>query len=204
LSGDETVAVALMGYEKPSELAESSRRGFRQAPLDNFQAIVRFAGSRSVQAPWLSSNGLTLIFQRTDEQNSYPGGSSPRSSRTEFVISKRAGLEADWSFPGRLPLGTAPQLNRPLTWPMLTDDGLTLLFCHGAGLDSEVMIATRPADGARFRNLRTVNIDGKPLVGRAPRYVESTGELFVTQLHAGSTIDWDLYVIRNFDIEEYR
>mgnify|MGYP001174112282 CR=1 FL=1 len=204
LSGDETVAVALMGYEKPSELAESSRRGFRQAPLDNFRAIVRFAGSRSVQSPWLLSNGLTLIFQRTDEQNSYPGGSSPRSSRTEFVISKRAGLEAAWSFPGRLPFGTAPQLSKPLTWPMLTDDGLTLLFSHGAGPDSEVMIATRPSDDARFRNVRTVNIDGKPLVGRAPRYVESTGELFVTQLHASSTTDWDLFVIRNFEIDKYR
>lgn len=204
LSGDETIAVAVMGHEKPDELAESSRRFFRQAPLDNFRTITTFSDSRSAQSPWLSRDGLTLTFQRVDRLKSYAGGSSPRSSRTEFVISHRTDLDTPWSRPMRLPLESSRRLTRPLTWPMMTDDGMTLLFCHGAGSDSEVMIASRQTNDGRFRNVRQVEINGTPLIGQAPRYVESTGELFVTRLHGNSETDWDLFVVPDFDVDDYR
>lgn len=204
LSGDESIAIALMGYDKPAELAECNRRFFRQAPLDSFKPIPAFSQSQSAKSPWLSRDGLTLLFQRTDKSNNYAGGPSPLSSRTEFVVSTRAGHDLPWSQPRRLRLERAPSLRKPLTWPMTTDDGLTLFFCHGASTTSDVMIATRRNQNEEFSNVRQIFINDEPLQGRAPRYFESTRELFVTRLHEDSDTDWDLFVIREFDIASYR
>ena len=88
------------------------------------------------------------------------------------------------------------RLHKPLTWPMLSDDGVTLFFCHGGDAAPEVWWATRVDRNVPFAEYHPAMIDGKVLIGRAPRYVSATDELYITV--KSQQTGWDLYVVRDF------
>ena len=64
---------------------------------------------------------------------------------------------------------------------MMSDDGLVLTFSIGAGRTPKIGYATRTDPNVAFDNPRLVVINGEQLVGRAPKYVKRTQELYYSK-----------------------
>ena len=201
LSGDELLMVGFNDDHVGAKLHQTRR----DRVLSDFApptVIEELADQKNAKSPWLSTDGLTLVFQRHDPEGDYPGKASKdnATSQTEFVICDRPSVDSKWSKPRPIPLEDDPLYNDALTWPMLSDDGLTLFFCNGGGRLPEVVYATREHPIHAFADPRKVMFDGQPLLGRAPRYVPATKELVVGR-YAGSDNgpeNWDLWVVKDF------
>ena len=201
MSGDELYMIGIDGDRSEVKL-HHARRSSVNSDFAPTSVIDELADQANPKSPWLGSNGLNLVFQRKDSVGGYPGkvASDDATSQTEFVLCRRPSIDSKWSEPRRLPLLDDPLYSDALTWPSLSDDGLTLFFCNGGGRFPEVMYATRSHRQSAFGSPRKVAIDGKPLLGRAPRYVEATRELFVTRYSdaSGQSENWDLWVVKDF------
>jgi hypothetical protein len=201
MSGDELYIVGIDGNRFEPKL-HHARRNSVNSDFAPTTVIEELADQANPKSPWLGSNGLNMVFQRKDSVGDYPGkvASDDRTSQTEFVVSRRPSLDSKWSEPRRLPLLDDPLYSDALTWPSISEDGLTLFFCNGGGRFPEVMYATRMHRRSAFGSPRKVAIDGKPLLGRAPRYVEATRELFVTRYSDvdNQSENWDLWVVKDF------
>jgi len=171
LSGDELTLICL-GSNK--QLCESKRLD-RDAEFSDPMSIEELADQEGVKSPWLSSDGLQLIFQR---------GSMPN---IEFAITRRASLDAPWQTPEPLAHLNQRERGEAPTWPCLSEDGLTLWYAHGGDPEAEVWIARRPSVDRPFESFAPVVHEGKPLMGRSPRYCAATGELFFSVCSTPST-----------------
>jgi serine/threonine protein kinase len=195
LSADQRLMVAIGAGKPPARLLQSWRDepGSAWGPLSPIQELK---DQPNVKSPWLFGDGRTLVFQRRDETETYPGNGTPRS---EFVVCRRSSPKEAWSVPERLPLRPDPVYTF-VTWPMITDDGLTMFLCNGGTRsESEVLYVTRTSTDQPFGDPRQIIIDGKPLQGRCPRYVAATRELFVSLASGSNTAqDSDLWVVKNF------
>ena len=168
------------------------------------EVIPELENQSMPRSPWVSPDGLTLVFQRHDGKGDYPGSAAGESNvHSEFVMTTRTSPSDVWSEPVRLPLNDDPLYSEPLSWPALTEDLLTLFFCIGDGKSAKVVYATRPSSNRPFANPRVVIVEGKPLLGRTPHYEPQTRELFVAR--DLSTVDkpenWDLWVVKDFSLD---
>jgi serine/threonine protein kinase len=178
--------------------ARRDGRGFAEAKV-----IEELKDQTNPRSPWISHDGLTLVFQRNDATGDYPGKVSRDSNdRSEFVVTTRPFPGGAWSQPVRLPLNDDPLYVEVLNWPALTDDLLTVFFCIGDGKSAKVVYATRSNLNEPFANPRSVVVAGKPLLGRTPRYDPVTRELFVARdlTTPGRPENWDLWVVKNFSL----
>jgi hypothetical protein len=200
LSADQRCMVALGGRYRADAGLFQKCRDSDTAAFEPLSLIEELKKQPNPKSPWLTADGLTLIFQRADVAGGYPG-SPKNASGSEFVICRRTSPNGTWSDPQRLPIQDDALYTAPLTWPMLTEDGLTLFFCiGGTRLSSELAYATRAKVGQPFHNARKILVDGKPLTGRAPRYIGATRELFFDR-DSGSDAtpeNRDLWVLKNF------
>ena len=200
LSQDGLLMVGLMKEGGSEQLYQSTRK----TTTDSFaapQKIRSLQGQLAPKSPWLSADGKRLIFQRDDKAGDYAGKDSPEAMRhNEFVMCRWESSKSEWSSPVRLPMSDHSLYTDALTWPSLSDDQLTLLFCNGGGRQPEVMYATRSDPLKSFVNPHKVLVDGQPLLGRAPRYHEATGQLIFSRDKAepGQTQDFDLWVLNGF------
>ncbi|OYW21201.1 MAG: hypothetical protein B7Z55_06045, partial [Planctomycetales bacterium 12-60-4] len=148
--------------------------------------IEEFSGLANTKSPAISEDGLTLVFEH----------GSPDA--IQLMTSTRTDRRSPWNTPRPLPLGPDPTRTGQLTWPCLSNDGLTLWYCHGDRMLPEIRTATRSDRQASFGDHHPVMVDGKPLIGRAPRYLASTGELFLTRNLTEQPNDWSLWVVKNY------
>lgn len=137
----------------------------------------------------MSGDGLRLVFQRARTAATYPG------KETEFVISKRTARDKPWSEPQLLPMTAAAALTDALTWPHLSEDGLSLSFCHGGDRSPVVYLADRAAADQPFGNYRTVALNDEPARGRSPRYFPERGGIYLSADDPNNPGDSDLYVV---------
>src|SRR5262249_11962571 len=104
LSADQRVMVAIGAGGPPAFLLQKWRDR-PDAAFEPLSAIRELKDQSNVKSPWLSGDGLTLVFQRADKVGDYPGRGTPG---TEFVVCRRSSLEKPWSAPERLPLRPDP------------------------------------------------------------------------------------------------
>jgi len=193
VTADECEAVVLAAPKEPAGAPEALfelKRHSRDVPWGAPTPLAGFRPDWNIKCPWLSPDGLTLVFFRKRTVSKYPGKSN------EFVITHRAKRQDPWGPVQLLPLASDPRITEGLTWPRLGDNLKTLWFGHGGGRDATVlMTATRRDVLSPFDNYRTIEVAGKPLRGQAPFYVAATKELFWAHDAAGTMNDRDLHVV---------
>lgn len=146
--------------------------------------IASLSARRGAKSPWLSEDGLTLYFQ-------------DKASGGMTVACRRASRQMDWPQPGLLAsIDDQFYSGGPRTWLSFSQGGLILFFCKGGTRDSQVFCATRASQQEAFESPQQVLVDGAPLIGRAPRYVASTRELYISSTSEKG--DFDLLVLKDF------
>jgi hypothetical protein len=181
LTGDELELVGIA--EGRNGQLVSCRRAARDDAFPAPTPISALDGQLNPKSPWVSPDGLTLVFQRTS------------GATVELVTSTRPSRDAAWTAPAPMAgLNQAARGGTPPTWPFLSENGLVLWFGHGGNRETQVWRATRASLQEPFGDFQPFLIDGAPLVGRAPRYCAATGELFLAR-PAGEN-DWELAVVR--------
>lgn len=157
-------------FSRPREIAELNRQ-------------------TSPKSPSLSTDGLSLYFNRIGTD-----GKSP-----EFVVATRPSKEGRWSTPKIIRMNRNG-ISGALTWMSTIKDGSVLLCSQepASGPDGNLYVWTKQGNGT-FANPQLIRIDGLiPLVGRAPRYVSATKELYFTKVIARGK--FELWVLRDFDL----
>ena len=120
----------------------------------------------AAKCPHLSTNGLSLFFQVKVDY------------KAQLYRSRRDSLDAPWQAPELMQLKVL-QEEQQLTNPFLTDDGRTLICTSEGELGNQLVFARRSSEEEPFGGFQAITTrDGKPLYGRAPFYVDGTGELF--------------------------
>lgn len=183
LTGDETEMFLL---DDVGTISVVSRRSSEE-PFTSAREIASLRNQPSVKSPWISSDGLTLVFQRA----------SANRSETEFAVTTRATRGTVWRAAELLPLESKPSLT--MTWPAITSDGLGLLFCRGFGQQPEIMFGQRGSTSEGFGQFERLEFSRHSLIGRSPRYCEVTGELFFSALSQDQRT-WEVWVVKNFNL----
>lgn len=151
---------------------------------------------RSPKNPSLSSDGLTLVFNH----NTTPIDQKIDYSKAEVVSCTRQRASDNWSPPLPFPL---PQIEGFVTWGSITNDGLSFVACVEGkrnGDQGNMLVFKRGTTSSKFGSPTVISGEGLPtLIGRSPRFVPSTNELFF----AGRSEDsWGLWMIRGFELPE--
>ncbi|MGB0599793.1 MAG: protein kinase domain-containing protein [Rubripirellula sp.] len=190
LSDDELEIIFLK--QKTGRLQRSTRssqsHSFRKPTT-----ITELISFDQPKSPQLVLADRTLLFN----------GPTPQSinspiRQTRIWVCNRSSPGSPWSFPRILPLH--PEVETP-TWPSFSMDGLTLFLANGGGKDSLLMMGTRRFIGSDFTNpFHNVAVDQRLIYGRAPRYVESTQELWYATCPDSNSNQWELRVINNFKL----
>jgi hypothetical protein len=158
-----------------------AKRTSRDQPFSEPQPIEEFRSQRNAKCAAFYADDLAIVFQ----VNGLP----------KIRCSTRSSREARWSTPTGLPLQPDPR-TMTFSWPGVSSDGLKLWLNVG-GRTQTIILGSRTDLDSRFGNYQVVHFDGQPLIGRAPRYVESTNELFYGARPDEESNDWDLWVIKN-------
>ncbi len=182
LTADELMLVCL-GGDGNKQLCEATRES-RDVSFSIPKPIAVFANTQRPKSPWISADGLTLVFQRDR-----PGEPLANSS-SEFVITTRDTRFDDWK-PAKLLNrfgGESPQ--SAATWPSLSEDGLTMWYARGGNKEAEIWFAQRDSTDQPFDSFEPFRVHGQVLKGRSPRFCLMTGELFYSVNTLQRT--WDL------------
>jgi len=191
VTADGLYLVCLEGYghvRGRSQRLMSSSRASKDEPFAEARVVTELMGADSPKSPAISADGLTLVFQRNTN----------KANGTEFVMCVRPDRHTSWSAPRVISCSADPILTKPLTWPFLSADGLALWFCHGgAANDSYLMSASRPNVSEPFGKYQNFEQNGRPVLGRAPRYVAATNELYYSApTKPPERGNWELWVTK--------
>lgn len=185
LSSDGLEIVFLMSPRgtEPRTLHSATRDNI-DGPFKRAEELRTLRKEPDPKNPFLTADGLALYFNR-----------SPENTNNEIVVSTRRTRQDSWGAPVRLAIDN-DSVQGILTFPCLTPDGLTM-FCTNEGSPNlkggRPMVWTRAGAAEPFGNPKYVQIDGlPPLVGRSPRYVPATNELFLTSS--------GIVVVKNFSL----
>lgn len=183
----------LLGPRSDGRPGESLHVTSRISPEGDFQRpqeITELRAETRPKGPCLSPDGLTLYYVR----------GRPDGVGSELAYSERKTPHYPWATPRPLPFDAGKLPGGFLTWPQVTGDGLKLL-CANEGAnraDGNLMLWTRPSREAPFASSRYVQYPGiAPLVGRSPRYVAATSELFFVRMTAPD--NQRIWVIKGFN-----
>jgi hypothetical protein len=140
--------------------------------------------------PYLSPDGLTLYFHRY-----------PKDRPHEFVFCTRPDRHSPWSTPQPIKM-KGNNLFNGLSCPFVTDDGMSL-FCVNEGGDmnskGNLLKFTRSNTSEPFAEPEFVELEGlSKLIGRTPRYVPATKELFFFQSDGADLARGHLIIVKNF------
>jgi hypothetical protein len=124
--------------------------------------------------PSLSSDGLMLLFNRQSG-----------SEFTQVVVSTRRTKKSKWASPTKIPI-QQQGIERFCDWPSLYDNGRSL-FCSNRNRiksgKANLMLWSRKSANKPFSKYTYIELpDVRPLIGRSPRYVAATNELFFSSM----------------------
>jgi len=139
----------------------------------------------------LSPDGLTFCFRSSEGDG-------------ELVWMMRRSRTSPWSAPQPL---LASQIERNLggnfTWPWLSDDRLTLLVTlekgPTSGKSSNLYLLRRETPQQPFSLATEIENELLPRTVRSPRYVETTGELFLSGVPNAES-SFGIGIMKNFSI----
>jgi tRNA A-37 threonylcarbamoyl transferase component Bud32 len=186
VSADQHVIVFGKGLAGGGSTFSSAKRDSLTDPFVLSGPIPELAGVQNPKNPALSEDGLTLVFQQGLPSESY------------LMYCTRTDRQSPWGPAQRVPIGSDPNRQEPMSWPFLSDDGLTIWYSQGTALSPEIWTATRRDRQTIFENHQRVIVEGTPLVGRAPRFVAATGELFYSAIKTEQPPDWSLWVVKDY------
>jgi serine/threonine protein kinase len=192
---DELYAVLLPGAYQAGVPLHQSTRLSRSELWGDPAPLAPFTQIGSVKSPWISGDGLTLVFQRARTSGPIAKSSS------EFVVSRRASRTSAWSEPALLPMKFDAALDDTLTWPCLSNGMLDLWFCVGGTRSPRVFRAHRDSLNQPFGSYQPVKIADEPLLGRSPRWVAAEKVLYLSRDRDPSVKDADIEVLRNADFQ---
>ena len=165
------------------ELVES----FRASRFDKFDPPKPvFTDVEQPKSPSLSIDGKTIVLQQAATT---PG-------RTHLVIAQRSRYDLPWAGPWVFRLAKPEWVADPMTWPFLSEDRLTMLFCHGSGRNARIARTTRADSTHEFREFQSLKVDGLEINARAPFYVYKTRELFYSVPVTSPAGSWELWSAR--------
>jgi len=184
LSADELNMVCLVDGGLYSTSRPSLEETFARPRL-----IRELKDEPNVKNPCLSPDGLKLYFNRQSA-----------SDGVEIVASQRSSLDARWSAPKSVSI-RSDRVDGSMTWVFVSGDS-DKLFCSSQGgrpgPNGNLMLWQRSNASQPFRDFSYIQIPGtERLVGRSPRYVAATNELFFTRPMEDKK--WTIWVIKNFD-----
>ena len=186
LSADGLEIVFLMstrGTEPPT--LHSATRDNIDGPFKRAEEMGTLRKQANPKNPFLSADGLALCFNRgTDNSN------------IEIVILAKRTRQDAWDVPERVAI-SSDSIQGILTFPCLTPDGRPFGTNEGTPnlKGGRPMAWTRASSAEPFGNPKYVQLEGvPPLVGRSPRYVPATNELFLT----GAAMA--IVVVKNFTL----
>ncbi len=170
LTADELTLVCLGGVGN-KQLCEATRES-RDDTFPTPQPIPEFIETQLPKSPWISADGLTLVFQRNRP------GEPLANSNSEFVVATRDTRFDHWKPAKTLnSFGGTPEEPKP-TWPSLSEDGLMMWYARGGNTDAEIWFAQRDSTNQPFDTFEPFRLQGQVLKGRSPRFCVTTGELF--------------------------
>lgn len=163
-----------------------------QQPFNRAREIAELADEEGSRNMSLSPDGLSVYF------NSSGGGG-------DLVVSVRKTKDSPWSKPRIVPIAKGFSLP-PLGWPYVCNDLLTLYCCNQEEgylkrNSGNLWVLSRSSRAQPFTKPILIEVEGLPkLVGRSPRFVPGTNELFFTKmmLQHGKPQPAGIWVIRNF------
>ena len=151
-------------------------------PFRRSTEISELVDQPKAMQPCLSGDGLTLYFTVGSVADYH------------LMVTSRQSLSAPWSTP--LPVSTINQTGEPLNWPFVLDDHLAMFCFGGHGWQTNLSYWRRPSVQQPFVKLSNLSVEGVPLVGRSPRYVAATNELFFTRFLGPK--QFAIWVVKNF------
>ena len=182
LSPDELEIVCLPN--SGVKVLHSARRNSLDEPFTGLRPLIIVNQPTNPKSPSFSESGLQLVVQSgAPEQNG-------------FLLSTRTSISSRWSAFRQFGHMHERYFDKPLTWPFLTDNGLRLWYGSGGDRATEIWTGTRGSTDEAFRNIAPVLVDNQPLVGRAPRYLASTDELFYAR--PVGEHGWELAILKNY------
>jgi formylglycine-generating enzyme required for sulfatase activity/serine/threonine protein kinase len=179
---DGRYTVFFPGAFRPDAKMSWARRSSTNEPFGNPQPFLKLETENKAKSPWLSSNGLVLVYQRATSDG-----------KTEFALCSHSARSEPWSAPQVLAMQPDPRFTRSLTWPHLSDDGREIWFTHGGARDGEIVHGRRASGRAPFGDFEFLQVTGQRLIGRSPRYVVATGELFYSR--PSGDRGWEIWVL---------
>jgi hypothetical protein len=159
----------------------------RESVDQDFPKPVRIADftQPNAECPAFSFDGLSIVFNA--------------SGRVYQCI--RSDRDSPWSDPQEIPVGPSAAGSQ-ISWPSLHRDGLRLWFTLAAGGSKEkLVLASRDSLDSAFNHHQVLHYEGRPLEGRAPRYVESTDELFYCAPRHPRSRLYELWVIKDVSLD---
>jgi serine/threonine protein kinase len=145
-----------------------------------------FTESRVPKSPSLSNDGMTVVFQRS--------GANP--GNTHLVIGTRSRYDLPWAGPWTIRLNSPAWMSDQITWPFLSEDRRTLIFCNGGGRDPKLIRATRTDEQSAFETFEQITVDGLDIIARAPHYVYRTRELYYSVPVTKPAGSWEIWRAR--------
>ena len=118
LTADQLEIIVVGGA--PKDCLMSARRSSTNDPFGELTQISELRDQPRVKSPWISEDGLTLVFQRAS------------GIGIENVVVTRGARPGPWGDvqPLRISLDRSAFPN-PITWPFITKDSRMLFCCHG-------------------------------------------------------------------------
>lgn len=166
-----------------------AKRDSTQQRFRGHMEIQELSQLRISKSPFLSSDGLTLCFRVNGKSQS-------------VLVVERSSRNAKWSTPKLLVASEVEKTaGGSIVWTCLSEDGLTLI----ASLESlkpeenNLLILNRNDTDKPFSQFSVINDKVIPKSVRCPRFVENTGELFVTG-HPKVKPIFNIGIIKNFSL----
>jgi uncharacterized protein (TIGR03067 family) len=166
---------------------QSTTRPSTDAPFQRPTKIIDRQGNRLLASPCLSPDGLTLYADLLDFD----------TKTISLQKLTRKSRRAKWG--EQQPVQFSGAGEAKVRFCHVTRDGL-YAFCTmqaGEWERSPLVVFRRDADGAGFDSPRIIEIGGQKVIGKFPRYVAATHELYFSRARENNQDE--ICVIRNFD-----
>lgn len=183
LSADQLEMILLVRTQTKGEDREAlhfAKRATIEKAFPRPTEISELRGIDSPKSPSLSSDGLRLYFNQGTARNA------------TVVFSSRSSKAAAWEQPTAVKFAKG-KYNGVLTWSSVSSDGLTLFCSEQLGQQESrergnIMVWRRTDSSKPFDTFEYVEPDDlDQIVGRSPRYVKATKELFFTRIGPGKS-----------------
>ena len=195
---DDGLEIIFLDLTNKKRSGRTLHRATRSSATQSFEPSIEIGElltpGLTPKNPALSNDGLTLYFNLTDERKKEISSTLQSASRKTRT--------APWTKPESVQIqGQVKSGN--LAWISVSPDGLLLFCCHEGGnsdrqVTSNLMLSRRANLNQLFPQPKAIQVDDlPPLIGRSPRYIPATKELFFAR--GVGDKKFGIWVVKGFD-----